>query len=213
MKRFSMIFLVFTLSILLGVNIQAQSRFSVGLLGGISAGATGDEEWQSEARIIDPKPGTGSTFGVFADIKLISPIYISAQFIFTSNKDEWGTGSSDDLLTTSTRTFSYTEIPLLLKLKLGGFYVFYGPTSGTISAAEDGDGNDLLSSMNESYSATTIGAGLEMGGKGKLSLLVDVRFVSSPDNFFKDGDDNNDPLFTKLTRGGLHVLGGLKYNF
>jgi len=198
---------------------QAQSRFRIGVLGGLGLGATGDyelhDDFERTIQVTEPKTKVGSAFGGFAEVKLAGPLYLSVQMRYSSTIDETeftfrGSSESEEPLITE-RSFTSLEFPILLKIKMGFFYIFGGPSFGSLSSAKHKE-TDIMDYINSSYTAVDIGIGFDFKINEKTSFLIDARTVLGQGNIIDETASSKDAHFKTLKPGGARLCAGLAFS-
>ena len=144
---------------------------SKGIKGGLNFATFGGSDAQSGVT-----SNTGLAAGVFAEISLPGPISIQPEVLYSVK------GYKLDVpgISSTTGTYSYIDIPVLVKfylLPLPVFkpFFFAGPSFGFLMSAKEKKDNTFLGTSSEAdvkYNTTGTDIGLVIGVGAKLSLIV-----------------------------------------
>jgi len=195
------------LLVLASASSFAQLGISKGIKGGLNFATFGGSDAPSQAMT-----NTGLAAGVFAEINLPGPISIQPEVLYSVK----GYKSDVPGIATNTGTYSYIDIPVLLKfyfpLPVLKPFVFAGPSFGLLMSAKEKTDNTLLGTSREvdvKDNTTGTDIGLVIGVGAKLSLValdltVDARYDIGLSTLDKSGN-------TKIYNRVIAVYVGVEF--
>lgn len=151
-----------TAILLMAASAVAQAQFSVGIKGGLNFS---NLDVSDIAGTYDSR--TGYHLGAFAQFKF-TRFAIQPEFIYS----EQGAKVKDPNLGNFESNFTYLNIPIMLKLYLGGgLNLQAGPQFGFLTSAKRGGSNVKDQLKNSDFSA-----GLGVGWDSPFGLSLDARY-------------------------------------
>jgi len=206
-------------SAILMAIVPASAQNRIGVIGGVNLAKFEVSEVEPEPEI-DNRTGFG--IGGIIDLKIaptltlrLAPMYLQKGAKGTEEDPTVGTIDVEFKL-------DYLEVPVFLKLGLGGFYVMGGPTLGLnlkskISAEAVDQGLTIDIDIDDAIKTFDIGFGVGGGFNipmGLNTLFVEGRYILGLANIAEAGGDGTGDEVTiegKVKNRGIQVMAGITF--